>query len=99
MGSKSLEMTSSAHGAERDRLGILAALLVLTVGFVTMFVMVRQGADLGEIKSQLKDVKAQMQEMRQWREHLDSQVCLSNSRSRQTPNELHFSGQWIRAVG
>ncbi|XP_078577000.1 microfibril-associated glycoprotein 4-like [Branchiostoma floridae x Branchiostoma japonicum] len=74
MSSKGLEMTSSAHGAERDRLGILAALLVLMVGFVTMFVLVRQGAELTEIKSQLKDMKAQMQEKRQWGEHLDSQV-------------------------
>ncbi|XP_078576546.1 uncharacterized protein LOC144862132 [Branchiostoma floridae x Branchiostoma japonicum] len=78
MSSKSLEMTSSAHGAERDRLGTIAALMVavvaVLVSFFTMFVLVRQGAELTEMKSQLKDMKAQMQEMRQWGEHLDSQV-------------------------
>ncbi|XP_035670241.1 uncharacterized protein LOC118411860 [Branchiostoma floridae] len=81
MGSKSLEMTSSAHGAERDRLGIIAvltaimvAVVAVLVGFFTMFVLVRQGAELTEMKSQLKDMKAQMQEMRQWGEHLDTQV-------------------------
>ncbi|CAH1247198.1 DMBT1 [Branchiostoma lanceolatum] len=79
----------------RDRLGIIAALMVAAVvvfvSFVTMFVMVRQGAELSEMKSQLAlshlketqmkeleeqltEMKVQMQEMRQWREHLDMQV-------------------------
>ncbi|XP_078576486.1 scavenger receptor cysteine-rich domain-containing protein DMBT1-like [Branchiostoma floridae x Branchiostoma japonicum] len=90
MGSGNLEMTYTAHGAGRDRLGIIAALLVAVlivfVGFVTMFVLVRQGADLTEVKSQLaqlseikaqlsqlKDMEAQVQEIQQWREHLDVQ--------------------------
>ncbi|XP_078576999.1 uncharacterized protein LOC144862424 [Branchiostoma floridae x Branchiostoma japonicum] len=87
MGSESLEVPFSAHGAGRDRQGIIAALMIVFVGFVTMFVMVKQGVELGEMRSQLshlkdmeaqlshlKEMESQMQEMRQWREHLDVQV-------------------------
>ncbi|XP_078576489.1 uncharacterized protein LOC144862097 [Branchiostoma floridae x Branchiostoma japonicum] len=86
-------MTYPAHGAERDRLGIIAALMVaavaVLVSFVTMFVLVRQGVELGEMKSKLshlKEMESQVQEMRQWREHLDVQV------SPQGPSNLEQQG-------
>ncbi|XP_078576487.1 fibrinogen C domain-containing protein 1-B-like [Branchiostoma floridae x Branchiostoma japonicum] len=92
MGSGNLEVPYPARGAGRDRLGIIAALmvavLIVFVCFVTMFVLVKQGVELGEMKSQmaqLNEMKAQLshlrnmesqlvQELRQWREHLDMQV-------------------------
>ncbi|KAI8520995.1 hypothetical protein Bbelb_007490 [Branchiostoma belcheri] len=92
MGSEKL-YDMSLHGAERGRRlsdgpgTLIVATAAVIVSFVTMFVLVRQGAELGETKStlsrfkemeaqlsHLKEMEAEMQEMRQWREHLDVQV-------------------------
>ncbi|XP_066304381.1 collagen alpha-1(I) chain-like [Branchiostoma lanceolatum] len=86
-------MGSERSETGRDRLGMIAALMVaavvVIVSFLTMFVMVRQGAELSEVKFQLlhlKGMEAQMQEMRQWREHQDMQVGPQgpNAREQQT---------------
>ncbi|XP_035670256.1 uncharacterized protein LOC118411873 [Branchiostoma floridae] len=93
-------MTNSVHGTGRDdRLGIIAALLVavvaVLVSFVTMFVLVRQGADLSErsrqaqlngMEAHLKEMEAQVQEIQQWREHLDVQVSPQGPSAREQQN-------------
>ncbi|XP_078576545.1 uncharacterized protein LOC144862130 [Branchiostoma floridae x Branchiostoma japonicum] len=94
MGSEKLyDIRYPAHEAMRGKgasngQGTLIVAVTAVIGsFVTMFVMVKQGVELGKMKSQLSHLKgievqlshlmkteSQVQELRQWREHIDSQV-------------------------
>eukprot|EP00058_Branchiostoma_floridae_P016459 XP_002601947.1 hypothetical protein BRAFLDRAFT_86431 [Branchiostoma floridae] len=100
MGSEKLYETSSpARGAARDQrvhswLAIIAALIVaatvVIVSFFTMFVMVRQGAELGETKSHLIKMEVQLSHLKDMEAHLKEM----EAQVKETEAQVQEMRQW-----